>query len=74
MQDDASRRAGRWSLEKNIPVPRSFPFPRLERVLSVAIITGADLGLGVREIGAVLRYFHKRYSRRYQLRNARNNE
>jgi len=51
-------------MEKNIPV-RSFPFPRFEQVL-LAIITGADLGLGVREIRAVLRSFYERYSRQYQ--------
>lgn len=45
----------------------SFPFPRLERVLSAVIITGADLGLGVHEIGAVLRSFRERYSRRVDI-------
>jgi len=53
-----------WNLEK-IYRSASFPFPHLERVLSAVIITGADLGLGVREIRAVLRSFHERYSRRY---------
>lgn len=62
---DATRRTGRWNLEK-IYRSASFPFPRLERVLSTAIITGADLGLGVHEIGAVLRSYYERYLRRYQ--------